>query len=488
MKDTRLKENLIYSIIFQVVAFITPLITSPYLSRVLGADGIGIYSYSHAFANYFFLFAMLGVNNYGNRAIARVKGNRKQVSHTFWQIYYMQLILTVIVGFAYLAFCFFFQPKIYRLIFLMQGLQVLSVVTDINWFAFGLERFKLTTIRNLVVKALTILSIFLLVKTPGDVWKYSMLLGVGTIGGLLVVWPLVHRETDFERPQIKQIFSHVKPNLILFLPLLATSIYQNMDKIMLGNMVNQAAVGYYTYAENILNIGISFITAICTVLMPRISNMMSNEKEDRAAALVEKAFHYTCVLEIALCFGCIAIADRFVPLYLGEGYTETAGLLKLLAAMIFLSGAANVLRMSFLIPKGFDRLYVIAIIAGAGVNLIGNLLLIPRLGAKGASIATLCSYATVLLIQMVGTKKFFPYVKWTIRLIPYVAIGLCMYFLIRFVDGLPLNGWIALLSEIVIGGITFGIGSLGVLIFIEKDKTFISVLKIKKKKLGEKQE
>ena len=480
MQKNQLKENLIYSVIFQIVAFITPLITSPYLSRVLGAEGIGLFSYSQAFANYFFLFAMLGVNNYGNRSIARAKENREQLSQAFWQIYYMQLFLTVIVGSAYLGFCFFFQPKAYRLIFLIQGLQILSVVTDINWFAFGLEKFKLTTIRNLTVKILTIISIFLLVKTPNDVWKYALLLGVGTIGGLLVVWPLVHRETDFKRPKINEILSHIKPNLILFIPLLATSIYQNMDKIMLGKMVDQAAVGFYTYAENILNIGIAFITAICTVLMPRISNMISNENEENAKVLFEKGFHYTSILEIALCFGCMAIAERFVPLYLGNGYTETANLLKILAAMIFLSGAANVLRMAFLIPKGFDRLYVFAIVFGASVNLIGNFILIPRLGATGACIATLLSYASVLFVQLYGTRKSFPYVKWLLRLVPYIILGFGMFFTIKAIDGLKLNSWLVLGLEIGLGGIIFCVGSILILKLIEKDKTIFHLLKRKK--------
>ena len=464
MEKNGFRQNIIYSSIYQVISIITPLVTAPYLSRTIGAEGNGAYNYTLAFANFFFLFAMLGVNNYGTRKIAQIRHDKKSVSKAFWGIYSLQLILSLFFSSVYVLICFLFV-KSQIVLFLLQGLVVFAAATDINWFAFGIEEFKYVTIRNIIIKICTFAAIFIFVRDSMDTWKYILIVELGVIFGLLALWPMVKRETHFCMPKFKEIMSHLKPNLLLFVPVVATSIFQYTDKIMLGAFIDNNAVGHYSYAESILNVPLSLIMAVCTVAMPRITNMLSKKDDGQAVNLFERCVYVTAILEIAMFFGVAAVSNRFIPLYLGGEFVETAKLLVILSVVIPLSGTASVIRTMLLIPNSKDKLYVTAIVSGAAVNVVGNLFLLPIYGAVGACISTIASYAFVLIVQIAGSRKEFSYLKLSFKLIPYIAIGMVMYIFIRCIDTmLTINPWLLLLIEIAGGVIIYGLGA--VVIFV----------------------
>lgn len=464
-----LKKNTIYNMIYQVVVIIAPLITSPYLSRVMGAESVGVYSYTYSIANYFFLFSMLGVNNYGNRAIAQAKFNRKNLSETFWQIYYLQLICTAMAGTAYFFYCLFLAKGFYQRMLLCQGIYVLSAATDINWFAFGMECFKQTTIRNIAVKLLTIVLIFAFVKAPGDVVKYTLIVTCGVVVGLLVMWPLVAKNTDFQKPDIHKILYHFKPNIILFIPYLATSIY-NLDRIMIGRIEGNEAVGYYNYAMNILSIPQGLSTAVCTVFMPRVSSLLKNGNRMKAIDLLDKSVQYMNVLNIALCFGLMSVAQTFIPFYLGEEYSRTARLLSILSVDIIISGMSTILRMVYLIPAEKDRTYTSSIIIGAIVNAIGNYLAIPKLGAEGACVATLVANGSILVVQVVSSWNELPYGKWLRKMLPFFLCGIAEYCVVNFFAKVNfLHGIVQIAVQITAGGIIYVLLAIAIIVLLYKE-------------------
>lgn len=470
MKNSLFRINILYSIVYQVITIITPLITAPYLSRVLGPDGIGEYNYTLSYANFFFLLAMLGVNNYGNRSIAQTKNNKEKLSQTFWEIYSLQLILAIFSTVCYFLFCIFLFEDSKKSLFIIQGLVVFSATTDINWFAFGLEKFKYTTLRNIIIKVVTVLMIFLFVRSKGDTWIYILITEAGIIGGLLMLWPLVRSEVYFRKPTLQGIVRHLKPNLILFMPLLATSIYQYTDKIMLGLFVNEKTVGHYAYAESILNIPLGIITAVCTVAMPRVTNLLALKNKEDADNIFKNGLISTTIIEIALFWGILAIADRFIPLYLGEEFKETATILKLLAVVVILLGTANVVRMMFLVPKEMDKLYSISIFIGAIVNIVGNFVLIPNIGCTGACISTIGAYLVVLIIQIYGSRKYIYYPSIYFRMTPIFVLGYVMYSIIQVIDNvIIINEWVLLLLEIVSGALIFTIGTT-IIILLQRKK------------------
>ena len=474
---SRLGQNALYNMIYQVISIVVPLITSPYLARVVGADGIGQYAVTNSVANYFFIFAMLGVNNYGNRAIAQNKADRKSLSSTFWQIYYLQVICALIVGSLYGIFCIRFTSDEMRFMYMIQGIFVFSSITDINWFAFGMERFKTTTIRNIVVKAITTVSIFVFVNDANDVGIYTFVIHLGTVAGLLVIWPMIIKETDIEKPRLGEMLKHLKPNLVLFIPYLSGSIYHGMDKIMLGAFDNNAAAGYYTYSLNILNIPLGIITAVCTVFMPRIAYLVKQNEKENAFLLFEKGFLYMGIITIAMWFGVMAISPVFVPYYLGSGYQKTAEMLIILAFSIVLTGLADVLRSMYLIPYEKDKVYTISVITGTIVNFIGNLIAIPLLGGYGACWATVFAKVASLLVEIGMTFNELPYISWIKKMVPYLFLGGVMYIVAFAISNLNLHPLVLICLIVLVSVLLYMSGTILVLRFVEKDEYIKELLK-----------
>lgn len=446
-----LKMNIGYNFLFRSISFIISLITSPYIARVLGADKVGIFSYTNAIAYYFFLFSMLGINSYGNREIAKVKDDRKRISDAFWQIYYLQFFLSVILTAIYIIIIIVLQPE-YFTISLIQALYVFSATTDINWFAYGVGEFKIATIRSIMMKIIMAISLFLFVKNGNDLWVYTLIVQGGNIISLLVIWPLVFKYTSWEKPDVRKILSHLKPDLLLFLPYIAMSLYQYMDKIMLGIMQNETEVGYYNYAENILSIPLMLSASIGTVMLPYMSNL--NVKRDRTYSIkiVEKFLYSVSWVNIALAFGMAAVSTTFIPWYLGDDFYKTSILLQVLSSVVFFSGFGEIVRTQLLIPQERDTQYVSSIFIGALVNFIMNLIMIPYFSSMGASIATTLTYIVVMIIQCFFSRKEIKYSNIFMRLVPYMIMGFIMFLSVTFVSKFAVpNILLKLIIEVVIG-------------------------------------
>ena len=225
---TSIKKNFIYNMLYQILIMILPLITAPYLARVIGATGTGLYSYSYSIANYFVLFAMLGINNYGNRKIAQVRDDKQKLSRAFWTIYTMQFIMSLLVVFIYIMYIILFVKE-NQMLFIIQTFYVLSSCFDINWFFFGIEKFKLTVTRNTVIKVISVISIFLLVKTEEDLWIYTMIMALTILLTQLSIWPFLRKYVDLVKPKKEEVIKTLKPCIILFIPVIAVSIYRIMD-------------------------------------------------------------------------------------------------------------------------------------------------------------------------------------------------------------------------------------------------------------------
>ena len=274
---SKLQKNFIYNIIYQMLLIALPLVTAPYVSRVLGVSGVGTYSYIYSIAYYFCLFGMLGISNHGNRSIALKKNDSDSLSKTFSSIYIIQFITTgiaLIIYFIYIKY-FFWGNKVIAYI---DTLYLVSYMLDINWFFWGLEEFKLTVTRNMIFKILTAVFTFVLVKSPQDLWKYTLILSMGTLLSQMYLWGYLRRYIKRVKVDFKDVAKHIKPILVLFIPVISYSIYKVMDKIMLGSITDVIQVGLYENAEKIVGIPTGIITAFGTVMMPRISTLTSQDK------------------------------------------------------------------------------------------------------------------------------------------------------------------------------------------------------------------
>lgn len=450
-KKPNIKTNFIYNALYQLTNILVPFVTTPYLSRALRAEGLGQYSFAYSVAYYFYIFVKLGLQSYGNRTIAYVKDDKKKLSETFSAIYLFQLILGVLMTCIYFIYAIVISPE--RKLALIFLLIVLAGSIDLTWLLYGLEEFKATSIRDILIKILTAICIFLFVHDTNDVWVYALVYSAGFMISQLVILPLVMSRVKFILPNKADVISHIKPNLLLFLPTIAISIFRTMDKIMLGVMSNSTELGYYHNCENIIKVPMALIVALGIVMLPRTSNMISSGYDDeKIKILFNKAIDFVIFITSLLCFGMMSVTTMFVPLYFGEGFNKCIELFGVILPSCIFLAFANVVRTQYLIPRKMDSIYIISLFAGAIVNVILNFLFIPRLASIGAAIGTTAAEMTVCIVQAAYVFNDADILKNFISCAPFILSGVGMF--VIFKDYVPHTGNMlaGLLLKIVICG------------------------------------
>lgn len=422
MKKTN--KNFLLNIGYQILLYIVPVILTPYLSRVLGPENIGIYSFSYSIVYYFMLATLLGINNHGTRRIAKAK-TEEELSKTFFSIYKLQLALGVSFLIIYNILAIFFLNE-NRNIHLINNLFLLSAIFDINWFYFGLEKFKITVFRNTIIKILSVLAIFLFVKTKNDLWVYTLIMGGSTLISQLYLFLFLRRYVSFINVTWRESLKNLKPCLVLFIPVIAYSIYRVMDKTMIGLLSSNLELGYYENAEKIINIPISIITALGTVMLPHIAKINQGDRE-KIQNNIDASFKLSLFFIIPAITVFMLISGDFSVVFFGNEFEKSGEIMRLLSITILFSGIANVIRTNYLIPFSKDKIYVKSTIVGALINLVANIILIAQFGAIGACIGTILAEFSVMGYQVVKVKdeiRLCAILKntfnYSIRLIPVI--------------------------------------------------------------------
>lgn len=454
MTDNKLKKNFIYNVGYQLLTVITPLVTSPYISRVLGAGNLGIHNYTFSIAEFFVMFAMLGTKNYGNRQIAMVRDDREKLSETFWSVYAFQLVSSSIMVILYLLYILLFCQE-NKDIALIQGIYVLTAVTDISWFFFGLEEFKITVTRNIAIKIVGLIGIFVFVNDQQDLWLYSLILSGSMLAGYFSVFPFLKKYVHFVKPKPCIIKQHIKPNLFLFVPVIAVGIFNVMDKIMLGWMSDYVQVGYYGNTEKLMRIPLGIITALGTVMMPHMSHMIATGDKEKSKNVIELSMVFIMCMGSALAMGLAGVGKVFAPVFFGKEFIACGDLIVFLSPTVLSLSWANVIRMQYLIPNKMDTQFTISTIIGAVVNLIVNSLLIPSYGALGAVWGTLCAETSLTVYQTYVVRKYLPIKRYLLETIPFVFIGLVMGIIVNFIGELLTAGIAALVIQTLSGVIIY---------------------------------
>lgn len=451
---SKLSTNFIYNITYQMLVIILPLITAPYVSRVLGVDGVGTYSYIYSIAYYFCLCGMLGISNHGNRSVAMLKGDRDKLSCIFWAIYKIQFATTVLSLICYLIFVTFLFSGDKTLAYI-DTFYLVSYVLDINWLYFGLEKFKLTVTRNMAFKILSVVCTFVFVKTADDLWKYTLILSLGTMLSQVYLWMHLFRYVTYKKNSLKEISEQIKPILILFIPVIAYSIYKVMDKIMLGSMSSVQQVGLYENADKIVGIPVGIITAFGTVMMPRISALTSKNEIAQIENYNKLSFKYFSLLSIGMTFGLIGISNTLPAVYFGPEFIDCEPLIAGLSFTLIFMTWANIIRTQYLIPNKIDKPYVVSTICGAAVNLVFNFFLIPRFQARGALVGTLLAEFMVFFVQALYVRKDFFVLRYIKPTVPFVFNGIVMSVIVFFI-GENVGARIGtLLLQIVVGAAVY---------------------------------
>ncbi len=453
-----LKSNLTYQSIYQFLSVCIPLVTSPYLSRVLGAEGLGIYSYNYSIVSYFMLFALLGVNSYGMRSVAQSTG-KEEISKRFFSIYYFQLISSAVSLIAYIVFIsIFVKDKISLTVSYIHILYLIGECININWLFFGLEKYKTTVIRNVIIKVLTVISIFVFVRKKSDVINYISILAICNVLSNIIILFKVKECVTFVKVSLKDIKKHIKPNLLLFVPVLAASIYHVMDKTMLGMFSTNAQSGYYYNADKLLNIPLTVIVGCSNVFMSRISSLVHQKNDVELQKTRNDSIYFGMCVVSAIAFGVFAVSREFVPWFFGAGYEPCISLIKYFSLIVVIKTIAMHTRSAFLIPEGSDKSYAKAITSGGAINFVVNYVLIAMLslGALGATLATLISEIIVAILQIVFMNNSESRKRCIVGILKgtvYLGIGLVMLVIVEVVFSfvsMPL--FFKLITKSIVGG------------------------------------
>ncbi len=453
-KTTNLKKNYILNTANQLLSLIVPLITAPYLSRVLTSSGIGVQSYTNSIVTYFTLFAVMGSSSFGQRQIAYDRDNRSDMSKSFWNIMGFRAITSSVTFFIYCIFAL--TAKQYNLYYWILSLQVRNVVLDVTWFFQGIEEFGKIVTRSVIVRIAHMISIFLFVRKPEDLWLYIFLTcGFNTLG-YLIMWIYLPKYID--RPTKIYPFANYKDIILLFLPTIATQVYVILDKSMIGWITDSTYQnGCYEQAEKIARISLTIVTSISTVVLPRIANLFKRKERIQAKEILYSGYKFILLLSIPMTAGLASIADNFVPVFLGTGYDMAIPLLRIFSLIIIPISLAHITGYSYLIPTGQQNVYTVSVSIAAVANLAINLLLIPRIGATGAAIGSVVAEVTGLSIQLtycfikkqLQINRVFD-VTWH-----YILGATLMVALIRLESGLLYSNLLSLCIKVISGSIVY---------------------------------
>lgn len=471
------KKNLFFNMLYQALNMVLPLITAPYLARVIGAKGTGIFSYYYSIAGYFVLFGMLGINNYGNRSIAMSRDDKKEMSKKFWGIYCVQLISGVTSSLAYIVFIQSIHSG-YKIVAWLNIFYVVSSILDINWFFFGLEEFKWISIRNAIIKILSVIFILVLVKEKNDIYIYILIMSMSIFFSQIVLWPKAIKMLYFERPSWCEIKTHIKPILVLFIPVVAVSLYKMMDKVMLGGISTKIQSGLYENAEKIINIPIVFVNALGTVMLPKMSNLLMKGEKEKSRQYIRDSMQFTMFLALAVAAGTAAIAKNFAPVFFGDEFIDCGKLMICLSPITVFISWANVIRTQYLIPNKKDKEYIFSVIFGAIVNICINLVLIGQLGALGACIGTVFAEMSVMIIQTIAVRKELELKKYLKDSWIFLVAGNCMLGIVFYVGkwiGASIHG---LILQFLIGVLIYSAISGGMYYIFYKQRFKYIILKV----------
>lgn len=404
MSRKSIRKNYIYNVTYQLLVLITPLITTPYVSRTLGAAGIGTYSFADSVATYFTLFAAMGTASYGQREISYVQDDKEKRTEVFWNTEILSCISTFVWLLLYGTYVFFFCDDM--IIYSIFAINVIAVAFDITWLFQGMEEFGCIVFRNVVFKILNILYIVAFVHSGDDLAIYVLGMCLLPLLSLLSLWPFLHKIVD--RPDWKKVrpFTNLGAVLSMFIPFVAISIYTVLDKTMIGLFTDtKDENGYYEQALKLSKTALTLVTALGTVMAPRVGYYYERQEMDAVRKCIYRSYRFTWFLGIPLCFGLASIAANIVPWFYGDGFDKVILLLSILSLLIPIIGISNVTGIQYMMPTKRQNMLTFSVLIGAGANFVLNLIMIPHWYSIGAAIASVLAETIITVVQIMIIRK-----------------------------------------------------------------------------------
>lgn len=489
MKVKSIKINAILNIVYTISNIIFPLITFPYVSRILLSDGVGKVSFFTSISNYAVMFGSLGISTYGIRAVAKVREKNKKLSILTTELFVINSFMTIIVICLLGLSCLIVNKfRTEPFLCLINAFSIISAPLGLNWLYSGLEQYSYITKRTILFKTISLIMVFLLVKEKEDYLLYAAITAFSTTGAYLCNFIYAKKFVTFCKYKELSFRAHFKPMLLLFASILAVSIYTNLDMIMLGFISGDTEVGLYTVAVKVKSLLLTTVNALSAVLLPRLSFYLSEDNEKEYNRMLKKSISIILMVSIPLAVYFTIEAYDSIVLLGGTDYTGAVLCMQIIMPILLISGLSNITGNQILIPHGWDSSFMIAVVAGALVDVILNILLMPSFGCVGAAIATLLAELSQMTVQVIFAKRYINKnvsLRTVKRYILVSAISAIAVIMIRMVININ-----ALVNLMFTASIYFGLYG-GTLLFV-KDEILMSLFNevfgkiIKRVKLGKK--
>ena len=395
------KYNLFMNGILKISTFVFPLITFPYVSRVLGPIGNGKVSFATSVVYYFTMIATLGIPTYGVKVCAQFRDNKEKLSKIVKELLAIESIMMIISYVLFFALLYS-VPRLYqdKTLMIVNSVSIALTVFGVEWFYQAIEQYDYITIRNILFKIVSIFLMFACVHKSRDYVLYGAITVLGTVGSNVLNIIRLRKLVDFKNNQKLELLRHIRPIMILFMFSASTMVYTSLDTVMLGFIKGDEAVGYYNTAVKLKNLLVSLVTALGTVLLPRLSNILANKDYKSFNRLIRQSFNFVMMIALPITAYCVTEAERCIDFLAGQGYDPSILPMQLISFAIVFIGFTNIIGIQVLIPLGKEKYTVISTVVGAIVNLVLNIVLIPMWSSAGAALATTIAELFVLIVQI----------------------------------------------------------------------------------------
>lgn len=398
-------KNSAFSMINKGLSVIFPLVTVSYISRVLGAAGIGEVSSAQNLATYFSMAAALGIPSYGVRAIAQSKRDENSCNKTFSELFIINFISSLMATALYLIVAFFFKinNSNMALALIFSSIIIFNII-NIEWVYQGFEEYEYIMIRSLAIKIISLLLLFIFVRKKSDLVAYAFIICFGSIGNYVLNFINLKKYVKlcFCNMSLKK---HIKPIMTFFVSVIAIEIYSLLDVSMLTVMSNATSVGYYSNSTKIIKAAANTLTGISAVLMPRFSYLFSEDNKNEIKKLSSQFLNVTFLISIPCCCGIILVADQIVEVLFGVDFMPAISTIRILSILIVLMPLSGGVFCQLLLTSGKEKCYLVCVLIGTVVNAALNYILIPVFTQNGAAIASVIAEFTVSISMIVASRR-----------------------------------------------------------------------------------
>ncbi len=472
IRKKSLKFNYLLSLILNLSGYIFPLITFPYVSRVLGASGLGKVSFAETFASYFILLTNLGIPTYGIRACAAVRDNKKELAKVTKELFSISLIM-MCISFSFFVYLILFLPQFAnrRELLFINCISIILTPFSVNWFFNAIEDFSYITVRTILVKFFTLIFTFIFVRNANDYNLYALVLVLSTAGSYIFNYIYMTKIIDLKNVSRLNLKKHIKPIIVLFATTAAATVYSSVDVTMLGLWVGDEQVGIYNVAHKLRQVILMFVSTVGTVVIPRLSYFVMNKKVDEFKGLIVKTIDFISSVSFSLVLFFILVSNESIFIIAGRDYVNSIIVFLCILPTIVFCSFSNLTGLQILVPMEKENILLKSLVLGAIVDVALNLVLIYKFEAVGVAVSTSIAEACVLIYQVNYLKQHHLVFFKGLKLVKRLAYNL-FPFCITLVFGLFFAIDNILLSFVIKAIIYWGCYVL--ILFIFKDPFFIT--------------